>query len=626
LYSFKLAAPVQTELIYLHGATAANMRLPDWHVDTKEMELKIKRKFGIDAFKPRAAERVALFCQPFVPFLCALRDDLTCLLGSVFRLSRDGAFKNPVLQAKLDAFTQKAFATDLACIQPLPSTVDVSRKTWMADTSYTLEEKAYFDSIGVTTDQMFEHVRRVVRNRNNPFSKWKPVDWLSWTIVGGFPKEEFYTVCDVLGNDPYTMEDCTVKFARGINARDDVFKCWFGPYEKVVSKMLYEHSAFVKNVPVCDRPDYIRSTLKIAAALYADTDVSSFEAIFTKFVMEVTSIRMYSIALRNLPDYRKIMYILRNVLTGKNMIRYKHFTMIVEAVRMSGEMDTSSANGLSNVLLQLFLYWLREEDEARMCEVYVEGGFKQNPVLVAEGDDGINRARGRLTSVQDYAAVGIKATGGVSDDPTTMQFCGIRQTRSGVNCKSIQTVLAKFCWLPSRYVRSKKHLLETLYRAKAYSLMYECTNCPVLHEFALAVLRLSNHTHNRVRKIWFQFQDRYHAESLLPALDMAIKQPSIDFVTRVDCERWYGVSVAEQLSLEAQFRAAKNWSDLRVPDMRVPPLWRYMNQHFVSKQFFRDASSFPSTRANLHLVETVFDMVPEDGFRPSLTAVLPAVL
>jgi len=167
-----------------------------------------------------------------------------------------------------------------------------------------------------------------------------------------------------------------VKHARPIKSRTDRWKTEVGPAFQAVNEMLFKHRAFVKKIPLDERPAYLKKILKETGIDIDCTDFSSFEAHFIRCIMLTCEFVMFSWILHRHPIHDDFMMKIEKVHASAQRFIFKYFTTSVWATRASGEMCTSSGNGCSNYLV--FKYIARTKG-ARTAE----GGH--------EGDDGITQ-------------------------------------------------------------------------------------------------------------------------------------------------------------------------------------------------------------------------------------------
>jgi len=233
-------------------------------------------------------------------------DGDTAQRGARHRFCRDTPPISRCLRLRLRLFVRQWLKDNL---EPLPPDSDVSFETWLRDIVQPLArkqelQKVYDEKLGV-----------------------KPTDYFCKSFV----KREFYTA---------------YKHARMINARSDRFKVLTGPYFKKIEEKLYSNPAFIKHVPVADRPEYIENTLSSNGGRYAETDHTAFEAHMTAHIMKAVEFQLYDYMLPLVCGGIWVLAHIKKALAGLNTSHFVMMMVQVFASRMSGDMCTSLGNGL----------------------------------------------------------------------------------------------------------------------------------------------------------------------------------------------------------------------------------------------------------------------------------------
>lgn len=319
------------------------------------------------------------------------------------------------------------------------------------------------------------------------------------------------------------------KHARGINSRDDMFKCFSGPYFKLIEEEVYRHPAFIKHVPVRERPAYILQMLGKYPGPFAETDYSQFESHFVPEVLESIEFELYRYMLGNFPTvFNKV----RQVLAGENVCESRWFRIRVQGRRMSGEMCTSLGNGFSNLVLSHFV--------AAELGGVVEG--------VVEGDDGLFHFS-RRPDASDYERVGFRIKMKWHDDLLRTSFCGLVMSRDLSTMTDPRKVLINFGWTHSPLMLAGKKVRMGLLRAKALSLAYEHPRCPILHTLALKGLAITEGFTARFETGWYEADLRAQIRKFSTETAFMLEQgPSFD--TRVDFAQHFGITIPHQLAIE----------------------------------------------------------------------------
>lgn len=362
------------------------------------------------------------------------------------------------------------------------------------------------------------------------------------------------------------------KHGRGIYSRDDVFKCLFGPIVASIEKRVYSHKSFVKHVPVRDRPKYIEELFSFYSDNVAETDYTSFEASFTAGTMAVTSGLMYKFFLQHLDS--SYLDELVQIPTGLNKCVFKWFTVWIRARRMSGEMDTSLSNGFANLMVMSFLAWEKGE---------------RNLAMAVEGDDGLTKGNflKRLTE-DDFRSLGFKVKLEKKDDISSASFCGIIYDPDElINVTNPKEVLAGFGWASGRYARYGKKKLMALLRCKSLSYLYQYPGCPIIQELALFGLRVtrsfdvkSMYEDNNILSQWERGQIKEAVEFFKnhPGFWKEVKE--VGPKTRLLVERQFGISVKQQVAIEAQLASLETLQELSI-DLDFPIDWLIYERLYV---------------------------------------------
>lgn len=387
---------------------------------------------------------------------------------------------------------------------------------------------------------------------------------------------KFDTVKSFIKDETYP----TFKNPRIINSRVDAAKCFFGPAVAAVSDALFSRPEFIKTVPVPDRPVVIRDIL-LSSGLdqdYIFTDYTAFEAHFIKEIMYVTQGELFKYMLPD--DYsvlgRNWFQIYMRTVSGKNRLIFKNFDATLEAVRMSGEMDTSLSNGFSN--LMLFLYATREKG--------LELGVEPSVVGFVEGDDGLFRVSPAscAPTADDFARLGFTIKIGVTDTLSEASFCGqVYDMSDLIVVTDPIEVMLRVGWTNKRYTRANEYTRMYLLRAKGYSLVYQYNGCPLLSNLGRRILHLTEGV--QIPERIFVNMDQWEAAKLRAAITADLpSQVEPGIATRNLVDKLYGISLEKQRELE-------DWIDgLELGFHRnpfdVPPSWieyfdRYSLDHLV---------------------------------------------
>jgi len=443
-------------------------------------------------------------------------------------------------------------------LTPLAADVDQSIETWLKNTHYPEWRVSELRELDEQTADLLERVN----------GRLKSFD------VKLFCKDETYT---------------DFKHARGIYAREDVAKLYFGPFFKLLEEELYKHPAFIKHVPVKERGKYIMDMLFINGGKYVQTDYSSYESHFSPELMENCEFVLYEYMFQNLPNKDQILGVMREVLQGDNKIVNKFFTYLIRACRMSGEMNTSLGNGFSNLMLM-----------SHQC--YLQG---LRCVGVVEGDDGLFSFADITPRTEDFTAAGCIIKLEVFDEISDASFCGLLFDREAMQIVTDpREVLAGFGWTTKRYAAAKTNKLKSLLRCKALSYITQYPGCPIIASLAKFALR--NTSGLDVRHIieqkgidmWEREQLRYGLKNFKHNLD-----EEIHFNTRLLVERNYNIPVSAQIKIE-QYLDAKN--DLDTIDLDFCneiflDQWKTFYENYVVEDIEYSSNSLMTTTYPSHV-------------------------
>lgn len=459
---------------------------------------------------------------------------------------------------KLQKFTARWVRQNL---QPLSADIDLSFETWLAKTNYTESRKA---------------------SLREKWNKNPDMDDRKYHACKCFMKDETYT---------------EYKHARGIFSRTDEWKCYYGPYIKAIEEQVYKLPWFIKHVPVADRPQYVMDFLYRADAIYSATDYTAYESSFRKEIMNAVSFELYRYTMKNVPTFPNFLKMM-SVISGKNECYFKNFSFTVEATRMSGEMDTSLANGFTNLMVFLYLCKKKKCGEVKM---------------VVEGDDGLaSTASNTFPTSEDFASLGFDIKLELHSTIETASFCGIVfDAKDKINVTNPLEAIYTVGWLPERYKNARESLKLSLLRCKAFSLAYQYPGCPIISEYAQYILRFTRKYHagslNLLKKNVF---NSYERDLYLKAVSCESKAPKKDtgIGTRILVANLYGISVSDQLEIERFLREKQSLDpfQLGVLDKYVPDTWKqYYDQYGVVS---REVDRPPITLArNLELMKFIVD-------------------
>jgi len=359
------------------------------------------------------------------------------------------------------------------------------------------------------------------------------------------------------------------KHARGIYAREDNAKLYFGPWFKMMEHELYKvddngdpiNPEFIKHVPVAKRAGYIFKRLFSEGACYIQTDYSSFEAHFDKFMQQAVEFVLYDFMLQYVPGGKEVLSIMKEVLSGKNIVKNKFISAIIYAHRMSGEMCTSLGNGFSNLMFMNYV-------TVHLSKRY---GKKIELRGVVEGDDGLFAFFGIAPMTHHFDEMGLIIKLVKFDELSKAGFCG-----QLFDIEDLQIItdpyraVASLGWTTSRYTYSKNRKLMMLLRCKALSLAHQYPGCPIIGALAQYALRVTKSIDVKGFIERRSDLNLYEYEKLKEAIgDKSARlyvEPGVQ--TRLLFSELYGISLEDQRTIENYFDNLDHLQPLDVPIMR----------------------------------------------------------
>jgi hypothetical protein len=468
---------------------------------------------------------------PLAPVTRDTSDPLSVAQAVTQRVGTELNKPDPIVLSRFYRFVKRWIETHL---EPLDETELLSFDQWIEIAPYTIARKAELISIFKELKGHFPSRKQSAR-------------------VNCFIKVESYP----FENDPkvgYTY----YKAARVIMSRSDFAKVIMGPPIHSIESKVYElkkpdgHPFFIKHVPVPDRYNEVNSIIS-AGSQYVITDYTSFEASFSAEIMTACECQLYRYMLKTDP---KLANWICGTLTSENMLRFRNGTKArLKARRMSGDMCTSLGNGFTNLMLMLFA----AEEQGFTCNGFVEG------------DDGVF-AVSHTPDTSIFDVLGFKIKMVELAHPGLGGFCGVVAADNG-NIKDPVKFLQTFGWTHSCLSGGNK-VMHALLRAKALSGIYELPNCPIIRPLCDRALKLTTGVEPR-------FDDFNMYAKPPPVLTPPPFQPST--ATRDLFAVMYGISPAEQLTIEEQLRSTVELSDtLLVKALNVNPEHDFNWSRYVS--------------------------------------------
>lgn len=374
------------------------------------------------------------------------------------------------------------------------------------------------------------------------------------TRVEPFIKDEGYP----MGNKPPRM----------ICARDDLGKTIYGPLFQSLNDQVFHLPFATKHIPNADRPRYISERLyKEGDFVYVVTDMSAFECAMRSHLQEHCEMIVYK---RIIPvAYHKY---LDELLLPLTMRTRDGVCIRTPALRLSGEMNTSLGNTITNVI------------SIETCAHYLglpEGSYS----YVCEGDDALLRLPRSVFYNKDDQYVDqwspIMRNLGFN---IKIENLGMPLGRAGY-CSTYwdedcNIVINPIKALMTFYIGNNHMPVEEQLRMKALNYAVSCPGEPILTALSAAYLNRTQ----CARMSWSSFYyeergDSWHLKvdhngDLITTWSPKITWPNL--AQRQFFEDMYGVSVEEQLRIELLIcRDPEAGVKLALEELGVPEEYAY---------------------------------------------------
>lgn len=207
----------------------------------------------------------------------------------------------------------------------------------------------------------------------------------------------------------------------------------------------------------------------------------------------------------------------------------------VPSTRMSGEMDTSLANGFTNLMLLEF--WASEHHTELKC--------------VVEGDDGLSISGGPVPTADWFAKLGFT----IKIVITTLErasFCGMvfDYDSEQLVVDPIKTIM-KLGWTKARYINRKDSVLLGLLKSKVLSAIHLTPAAPMVGAYCKAIYKLlaavSVFT-DYDPELNYSYRNLTAEELKRPINKLMEQEPTLG--TRMCVQAVYGVTVDDQIAFE----------------------------------------------------------------------------
>lgn len=456
---------------------------------------------------------------------------------------------------------------------PRPDKESLSNKIWSATHRYATEMGTIDQHLG----SMFKNFAKAYILRNVPqvdpsevkdFSEWvarypggraqffKDLREIPTHSKRDYTRDSFLKKESYPQGGEYRIGEPYEEFkpARSINHAADIFAAYLGPAISAADKALFkvrirQGSGFVKGT---DPSTW--GTLQ--EALFGSepvcaTDFTSFEAHHSGVFAEVVAFWLNH-ALRTLGLPCSIRAMIRDAVLGTNKIRMEGLRMQIVQRLMSGNLWTSSANGLLNLLINSFLFVYRR---GKSIEKMVDQAYYFK--ILVEGDDAVFQYHANNRHL--IPALGLRYKIEEHRHYGAASFCST--FRSIVNLKSYydpRKFLKKFWVLDMAFDcdKSDKHMM----RAKALSYGTLYPHVPVIADACRDVLeRTRGYDVRRYLTILRDNEYKFRNLPLKPS-HMAIGGKSVTAEDRGEFFELFGIPINTQHAFVESLR--KNQCDI----------------------------------------------------------------
>lgn len=394
-----------------------------------------------------------------------------------------------------------------------------------------------------------ERRKSVFRKIHESASDWW--DCISTSSVNAFIKKERFA---------------KFKNARIIASRDDIFKCFVAPFFKALEHVVFARPEFIKHIPVHARAQYVSNHFSGIDPYWTiyENDHTSFET-HSHTTFDCLEFGVYGCADWEMADA------ISDLLCGRQDLAGKLGGGSVRS-RMSGEMNTSLGNGLSNMLSTLSIARIKYGERWREIKVIIEG------------DDGIFAFPPGMTITSgDFERFGFDVKLRTVESVGEAGFCSTYFLPDG-SAAVIEPMKVIGSLSDSLTYKLGPNLLE-LQRSKALAIFYEYAGVPILSALGERLHHFYGEPTAAPTGDWYEQQIFRWAEANPHRQDRAVCWNS-----RCLFDDIFGWPPLEQIELEAYIKSAQTPVSkiLHHPAIaaRVPQEWvDYHVAHGVSNEW-----------------------------------------
>jgi hypothetical protein len=428
------------------------------------------------------------------PCMPACDDQWTTLQGAISRFLKQVGIVDEELLLELIAFV----TAYVRKYRQIPRG-EISLENYLSTSNYTMEKKEKFRKL-----------------------KEKQIGMPRRPIYRSFGKQEFINV----GANHNTM----LKTCRCINGPEDRWKVFVNPLMHAVEEVVCHDEEYAKHIPVHLRPRAVLERMGHLPGPYYTTDYSSFEASITAPIINAVENVLYKHVLANYAD--EVDHITKQ-LVSRRTLKFRGFTVRCDAVRMSGDANTSLGNGFTNLMLMKFL------------------AHKQGLIVTGfvEGDDGLF-VYNKPPDFGLIARLGFELKAEKHDNIYDTSFCGMMLSQSLAVFADPIYEIVKFGWSASSMANSRKDIIRRgLLRAKALSLFYCHPRCPVITALAARFIDLTSGVEPIFSKNYWELQMSKGAKKFSDQAQAEFDR-GITIQDRVDFNKLYNIDPQTQMAFE----------------------------------------------------------------------------
>jgi hypothetical protein len=374
------------------------------------------------------------------------------------------------------------------------------------------------------------------------------------------------------------------KYPRPIKSRTDRFKAKMGPIFQEINNLLFSNTDwYIKKIPVDERAKHLSEILHKLQDFIC-TDFTSFEAHFINLLIYTIEMPLYvwmTMRLQNATWWQDEL----RTLMSMNTCKFKDFIVWCMS-RASGEMNTSSGNGWSNLCLNTYTTRVKGATSFK-------GQF--------EGDDA-NTTTIPSTAAQttaDFTKLGWSCKLEKHKKFEEASFCGlVADLEDMITVCDIRQYLAEFGWTKQQYLGANDITIKALIRAKSFSAVYQYKGCPVIDALGHYGLRITDAIEVKRKfdkllskgKMW----DNRYKQQMFEQMHIKYKNTLPTRVkspinTRRLVEKLYNVTIAEQLEIENYLDSKQDISSLEI-EINTFEVWKYTWDTFVGDEEEQETS------------------------------------